>query len=1523
MLRFTGKASAKLLRFCIMLGLVFFGFGHLGTAAAETPATGMPTALYVSPDGNDGNPGTIAAPFATIQRARDAVRSLNPSMTGDIAVYLRGGVYRQNNPVRFTEADSGMNGYEVVYRNYPGEEPIISGGMPVSGWESYNGHIYKAHIGTGRTFSTLYEQGDRLISARYPNEDYLSVASQDAAAPKSKFGFAPGELPAVANPADLQVYLWSGGSLNYDNQTVEVKTIDYAQNTVALKSSTTYNMAAGSRYYVQGALELLDAPGEYYLDRAAGDLYYWPRDNGAPEGVEIPYTKRIFEFIGSSEASRVSTIRLEGLNIQETDAEYSLKASTQDGAIYMENADHITIRGSQIHGTGLNGIFLNGYAQNNIIYGNLIYDTGFTGVRFIGPKASRYINRSNQVTNNHIHDVGQLVGTGSGITLTLSGDNLISHNRIHNSPRFCISFSTGWYDTYLGQTIDGIPVTEDNLFDFLHTRNNVIEYNDLFDGMKDTADGGVIYSAGTGSGNVVRNNRVHDTGFSKFFGMSVYMDRDSDQVLVTHNLIDHVAASGGLLKDAIWQAGKNDIVTNNVVADSRATTGGGVVGTYYDNEALTVKNNIFYQFDTAGGSSNVYTFNKWGDSLIQAADNNLIYNSSGSYKVKGWPIDRSFSSWQTAYDQHSLTVNPQFVDADNGDYRLRYDSPAYSLGFTDIDYASIGLLPDFPFSDPDDSLAALSISADGSSAASVNLEANSSLGLETSARSVNGYVLDLTSATLSYASDNPAVAAVDASGAVLAFQAGVARIAVTATLAGVTRSSAIDIIVGDRLGTMELTAAQTALLPEQSLELQTKVRSQFGQYYDSASLDIQYASSDDSVVTVAVDGTVTAQALGTATITATVSKDGVTLQDTLTLRVMDNVLSGMTLAFASQSGASGFIPVGQSAALQLAGTMSDGSTADLSAATITYESSDPAIAAVGPDGVVHGLAGGKATAAARIELDGILLSRMLPVIVLADDDVPPPWSVSRYGTGNGYAAEHDGQFDLLGSGNVWGTADDFVFVSREVTRSRTWSVVSISATLDSMEDINTNAAVGIMLRDSPGANSKNVMLRVTPGGGLQMTYRTIDGGTTSYVSGKVLSFPTEIKLAREGDVFVSYYKENGSWVKYKEVSTVVMDDSMLAGFGVYSAVDTAAAASVSQVTVTEETPQLARLEIATDYPSIAAGDSAHLSLTGYAGGQPIDLSAADISFASSDPAVATVEPDGTVTGIADGLAVITATATLDGITVSASLQIVIASPQLARIDLSGTTTGMALGGSYQLSVRALLDNGAVAALESVTSVTYASSNPAVAEIAADGTITPLAVGVTKLTAEVTRNGVAKSASVIAVVANGTYFSDGFENGLGQWTTVSGTPSAPVTERPRSGSYSFKLDNDVETISHTLPESVNGVVEAWFYDSGAPGLSGGLSIQNDYFAGLKNDSSATHYLERYGNYFNLAGPRQEGWHQIIFDLYTNPGKVNIYIDGILAMQRTRAGVSILKIQDIWSGKVSNLYFDDVAVYKMAP
>jgi hypothetical protein len=121
--------------------------------------------FYVAPSGNDNNPGTETASFATIDRARLAVRSVSSSMTDDITVYLRAGTHTLSSTVSFDASDSGQNGHRIIYSAYPDEQPHVSGGQQLTGWVPTGNGLYRASA-QGLNFRQLYVNGVRAQRAR-------------------------------------------------------------------------------------------------------------------------------------------------------------------------------------------------------------------------------------------------------------------------------------------------------------------------------------------------------------------------------------------------------------------------------------------------------------------------------------------------------------------------------------------------------------------------------------------------------------------------------------------------------------------------------------------------------------------------------------------------------------------------------------------------------------------------------------------------------------------------------------------------------------------------------------------------------------------------------------------------------------------------------------------------------------------------------------------------------------------------------------------------------------------------------------------------------------------------------------------------------------------------------------------------------------------------------------------------------------------------------------------------------------
>ncbi|MDX5567303.1 hypothetical protein PYK79_34150 [Streptomyces sp. ID05-04B] len=177
-------------------------------ASATTQAT-----YYVAPNGDDAHAGTIAAPFRTLQHARDVVRAVDSDMTGDINVHLRGGTYPVSSTINFTSVDSGTNGHSVMDAAYPDEKPILDGGVQVTGWAQHSGNIWKAPLNRDNKLRALYVNGKRAqLASKTINSvgcygTYTVTQNQAPWAQESgnerdgaKYGLS--DLPAVVSDQD-------------------------------------------------------------------------------------------------------------------------------------------------------------------------------------------------------------------------------------------------------------------------------------------------------------------------------------------------------------------------------------------------------------------------------------------------------------------------------------------------------------------------------------------------------------------------------------------------------------------------------------------------------------------------------------------------------------------------------------------------------------------------------------------------------------------------------------------------------------------------------------------------------------------------------------------------------------------------------------------------------------------------------------------------------------------------------------------------------------------------------------------------------------------------------------------------------------------------------------------------------------------------------------------------------------------------------------------------------------------------
>ena len=307
----------------------------LAIVAGTADAAAAPQAtFYVSPSGSDSNSGTLAAPFLTIGAAQKAVRALTPSMSGNIQVLLRGGIYPLSSPLVFGTADSGTNGHQVIYQAYDDEVPVISGGVRVTGWVLDHANVYRAALSRTTKLRSLFVNGVRAQMTRgaliqgYGNANTFTIHGTEPWTLNGASGtepddvqFSPAQVQYYANPANLELVQ----NYTFNSTTIGVRALTSTNNFVTFQLQQPYGALAasmqyttglnpGGAFYVQNAYELLNSPGQFYFNTATKTLYYYSRgENMSTAQVYAPTTEGLVLIHGVSNTKRVTNLQFLGL----------------------------------------------------------------------------------------------------------------------------------------------------------------------------------------------------------------------------------------------------------------------------------------------------------------------------------------------------------------------------------------------------------------------------------------------------------------------------------------------------------------------------------------------------------------------------------------------------------------------------------------------------------------------------------------------------------------------------------------------------------------------------------------------------------------------------------------------------------------------------------------------------------------------------------------------------------------------------------------------------------------------------------------------------------------------------------------------------------------------------------------------------------------------------------------------------------------------------------------------------------
>jgi hypothetical protein len=654
-------------------------------AVFSWPAVGnAQTNLYVSVKGNDGGPGTKSKPFASINRALSAARKVS----GTVFIRLYGGTYYLNNPVVFTSADARKDNEPLTLTNVDHQKVIISGGAILGGlnWTVSKNGIRQAKIARDFVFDELLVNGKLQQMARYPNYDSSDeILGGTAADAVSKERAARWNTPAGGYVHALHSARW--GDFHY---TITGKD---TSGTPTLEGGWQNNRRSGmhEKYrYTENVFEELDTANEWFYDKKTKTLYYYP-----PAGLDLktakfetPQLAHLFEFRGTEEKP-VKNIIISGFTLTETvrtfmqNKERLLRSDWtiyRGGAVLYEGAVRCRLEKSILENLGSNAVFFSNFNRNCEVSGCRISDIGASGICFVGdpaavrspsfeyneyippaqidltpgPKTNNY-PKDCKVYDNLMFNLGYVEKQSTGVELSMCSDIVVSHNTIYDVPRAGINVSEGTWG------------------------GHVIEYNDIFNTVKETGDHGsfnswgrdrywqadkkkldsiVAENPGLALLDVIKPIVLRYNRFRCDHGWDIDLDDGSSNYHIYNNL----CLNGGIkLREGVKRIVENNIMVNNTFHPH----------VWFKNSGDVFRHNI------VGAAYLPIGIADWGRGI----DYNAFPDSASLDEAR-----------LHGTDSHSGYGPLTFENPKKGDFRVKQGAAALSVGFKNFSMDNFGVV---------------------------------------------------------------------------------------------------------------------------------------------------------------------------------------------------------------------------------------------------------------------------------------------------------------------------------------------------------------------------------------------------------------------------------------------------------------------------------------------------------------------------------------------------------------------------------------------------------------------------------------------------------------------------------------------------------------------------------------------------------------------------------------------------------------------------------------------------------------
>lgn len=656
-----------------LVALIVGGVPFLGESSVANAKTG--TQLYVSVAGRGTADCSSSANSCTLAAARTSVHALTAStLTSNIVVSLADGTYPVASTMNFSSTDSGNSGFTVTWQASRGAHPVLSGGSALTKWQPVAGNpsVYYTTVPTGTTSRQLYVNGRRAARANRAGDAFSNWTATSTGYTVSKSSFIDS---SIASGLEF-VYPGGAGGTDWTSDRCDVASVATDSTNATLDDITMVqpcyanaNKIASPSLGMPDAVEngygMVGTPGQWFLDSAAGTVYYTPlagetltnssallpTTDGLLSATNLSFvnfTGLAFEYATWMGASGPQGVVDQQANflIQGTPTARSTMQLPSEVTFHASN--HINFTLNTLAHLGSGGVAFDQGSNNNLIQGNTIYDTSSNAIT-LGTPTVDYVTNINAppayndyqetVADNYVHDIGVEFEGAIGIFASWVKQTTISHNEVFRTSYSGISLGWGWGDT------SNPAYISDNHVDFNYVHETMTT---------SLTDGGPIYTNGleasTPASTVIGN---YIDGDGKV-NAAIYLDNGSSYFDVERNVVTNASVTNAVgLSPGGW---------GNLNTAARFNT---IANNYGSNTAGAVYN---------GSTTNTIGTNSWGltswpkaaAKIIAAAGLEAAYGSLNrspevNLALRGTATasstyDSRFYSAQAAIDSNSNTL---------------------------------------------------------------------------------------------------------------------------------------------------------------------------------------------------------------------------------------------------------------------------------------------------------------------------------------------------------------------------------------------------------------------------------------------------------------------------------------------------------------------------------------------------------------------------------------------------------------------------------------------------------------------------------------------------------------------------------------------------------------------------------------------------------------------------------------------------------------------------------------------------